>query len=186
MVDKALRNAESTRKQLIEKRLFLHKQIAEIDAEIGEIDAFIRAWHAFAAGPGRVGVVENGDIQNKTGSADGGDSPAPKTTGNSSKEDVAAAAREIIVARGQPVMRDELYDLLTDKGLIIQGKDPKMVLSTMLWRMKGEIARVSGGGYWPADMPNPEIGFDPDQNTFMSNAMNTPANEIPDPDEDEE
>ena len=58
-----------------------------------------------------------------------------------------------------------------------------MVLSTMLWRERGQIARVEGGGYWPADIPNPEIGYDPDTANEIDSTLNMPIGEIQNPDD---
>ena len=57
-------------------------------------------------------------------------------------------------------MREELFPALIEKGFVIEGNDPHMVLSTMLWRMKdkAKIVRLRGGGYWLADRPLPEPG----------------------------
>jgi hypothetical protein len=156
MPDIALSNAEALKKQLVNKRLALHVEIDALDTEIGKIDEFIRTWHTFAAG--------NTDfsVDNSRGSSKSEsilDVPrTPRAKGNSSKEAVAAAAIEAIKERGAPIMRDELYDILTSRGLLINGKDPQMVLSTMLWRMKGEIERLGNGGYWLKGTPVPLIG----------------------------
>lgn len=51
--------------------------------------------------------------------------------------------------RGEPIKRDELYDLLIAQGYVIEGKNPQMILSTMLWRVKNSgLIRLNGGGYW--------------------------------------
>lgn len=52
----------------------------------------------------------------------------------------------------------------TNRGLVINGKDPQMVLSTMLWRKRDQVARVNGGGYWLAEVPNEAAGYDPKAN----------------------
>jgi hypothetical protein len=76
---------------------------------------------------------------------------------------VAEAAREIISEAGEPVMRDVLYFLLAERGIHIHGKDPRMVLSTMLWRTNDQVVRLKGGGYWLADMPYEPAGYDPEE-----------------------
>ena len=69
----------------------------------------------------------------------------------------------IIDARGQPVPRNYIYAALEDEGIKIKGTDPKMVLSTILWRLKSRFVRLKGYGYWfvdrdyePADYKAPE------------------------------
>lgn len=179
MSDIALQKAEATKKQLVKRRLDLHAELKNIDRRVGEIDRFIETWHEFADSPVDPASVEWA-IQNEYKE----EQTTKRTTGNSPKEEVVAVAIELIRERGQPIMRDELYELLIEAGLTIQGKDPQMVLSTMLWRMKDKIVRVEGGGYWPADTPNVVAGYDPNTATLLDTAMNTPINEIPNPNTD--
>jgi hypothetical protein len=68
---------------------------------------------------------------------------------NPSREAVAAASLDIIIASGRPQSRKELFDALHERGLVISGKDPEMVLSTMLWRSQDRIVRLPSFGYWP-------------------------------------
>ncbi|MEF2547217.1 hypothetical protein VQ045_08605 [Aurantimonas sp. E1-2-R+4] len=179
MTDKALENAESKKKQLVDRRLELHSEIAALDKKIGHIDAFIRDWHSFAGGVDEIPVDNSDQKENKQESS--GDTPK-RATGNSRKEEVAAVAREIILTRGSPIMRDELFELLTSCGVVIQGKDPRMVLSTMLWRMRDYIVRVKGGGYWPTDIANAEFDYDPNAAQEMDTVHHTPEGEIADSD----
>lgn len=180
MSDRALANAEAKRNQLVERKRALLIELTDIDEQVGQIDRFIKAWHAFAEDEPQKAVENLSDSgANKTATSE----PVnKKVTGNSRKEDVAAAAREVILERGAPIMRDELFDLLMERGLVIQGKNPQMVLSTMLWRMREQIARVKGGGYWPADIPNAEVGYDPETAKDIDNTLNKPVAEIVDPD----
>lgn len=80
---------------------------------------------------------------------------------NPPRQQVADAALSLIRAAGKPLGRQELYDELTAKGLVIHGKDPVMVFSTMLWRERSRIARLRGFGYWPADKPYPPAQYFP-------------------------
>lgn len=182
MSDRALANAEAKRNQLVDRKRQLLVELTDIDEQVGQIDRFIKAWHAFAEDEPQKAVENLSDSgANKTATSE----PVNrKATGNSRKEDVAATARRVILERGAPITRDDLYDLLTAEGLVIQGKDPQMVLSTMLWRMRDQIARVKGGGYWPADIPNEEIGYDPATARDIDNTLNKPLSEILDPDSD--
>ena len=151
MSDKAIENAKAMKKQLVDRRLVLHKEIAEIDTRIGQIDGFIAAWQAFADTDPEF-AVESLPLASENKQRKSPDTPK-RATGNSSKEEVAEAALKIIHERGSPVMRADLYKELLGRGLIIKGKDPEMVLSTMLWRMQDKIVRLKSGGYWDADKP---------------------------------
>lgn len=148
MTDAALTNAETERNQILERKKKLLAELVEIDDRIGQITRFIDWWHDFA-GIERPKPVDNSNDseENKTVSAHTDRTPRAK---NSSKENVAAVALEIIQERGEPVSRSDLYAELTKRGMVIQGKDPEMVLSTMLWRMRHRVARLKSGGYWDA------------------------------------
>lgn len=150
----------------------------ELRRELNKVNAFLLTWEQFSTGkikPGEVAdsisaaVGVSGRIQAVLAPLSSPKSvPSPK---NSKKEDVAYAARKVIEDAGKPIMREDLFPALIEKGLIIEGSDPLMVLSTMLWRMKEVIAlvRLRGGGYWLADKPWPPAGYDPVPDANMQN-----------------
>ncbi|HDZ72253.1 MAG TPA: hypothetical protein ENH55_05625 [Aurantimonas coralicida] len=181
MTDQALQNAKAQREQLLAERLKLHERIARLDNEIGDADRFIEDWHRYASPESHAADPESAAGQNKPEPSV--DTPK-KTTGNSRKEDVASAAREVILERGIPMLRNDLYPLLVERGMTIEGRDPQMVLSTMLWRMRDQLVRVKGGGYWPADIANAEAGYDPNQSREIDNILNKPVEEVLDPESD--
>ncbi len=87
-----------------------------------------------------------------------------RPTVNSNKVDVAEAAYKLIKMRDKPIKRDELYDLLIQQGVIINGKNPKMILSTMLWRVKNSgVVRLKSGGYWLKDRRYPPADYIPEE-----------------------
>lgn len=183
MSDRAVENAETMKKQLLERRKAIQAELIGIDDQIGRIDRFLKDWQLFAdfeePTTDHTSVIMGSDNGNETSLTH---TKKPARPRNSSKEEVAKVARDIIRERGEPIMRDELFDLLTSRGLTIQGKDPRMVLSTMLWRMRERVARVKGGGYWPADIPNAAAGYDPATAHEMDGVLNTPEGEIADAD----
>lgn len=124
-----------------------------IDEEAAELERWIELWHRFAGIPQAPSAAER--IQNTA------DDEKPKRPRNPDREDVARAASEIIQERGVPLSRRELFEALKSQGVEIQGKDPEMVLSTMLWRSKDKIVRLPGVGYWLKAMPYKEAGYDP-------------------------
>ena len=88
------------------------------------------------------------------------DEDGPRIT-NPSRVEVTDAALALVRNANKPMGRQELYDLLTEQGLAIHGKNPLMVFSTMLWRERERIARLRGHGYWPADKPYPPANYFP-------------------------
>ncbi|WP_099557076.1 hypothetical protein [Hartmannibacter diazotrophicus] len=151
MSDKAFENAKMKKEQLLARKKVILQEMSEIDDTINRIDRFMKDWQSFAEDsvPDQP-ISDGGSLMQRT----------PRTR-NPSKEDVAEAAYEIIQERGEPIPRDELFDLLSERGITIQGKDPQMVLSTMLWRMKDVIIRIPNYGYWLRNEPHPEAGYDP-------------------------
>lgn len=157
MSDKALENALAARDALAVK---INNAQAEIDdwrRELSKIEEFVALWHGFAGMEAPLGR------RDQPQPALGGASPLTDTQEprpkNPRKEDVAEAALKIIAERGRPILRDELFELLAAQGVNIHGKDPHMVLSTMLWRMRGKVARIEGCGYWPADRDYRPAGY---------------------------
>ena len=83
-----------------------------------------------------------------------------RTKGNPSKEEVAAKVKVLILERGLPIARNDLFEALESRGIIIRGADPKVVLGTMLWRTE-DIIRLRGHGYWLKDRSFAPAGYNP-------------------------
>jgi hypothetical protein len=155
MADAALENAFARRRYVSER---IEKTVEEIDglieqlnkqrSELTEIDRFIHMWHEMA-GIQAPPEVEQMRVVETTGTTK---RIRPK---NPDREVVADACVNFIREAGRPLSRAELFERLRDAGIQIRGKDPEMVLSTMLWRTKDKITRLKGGGYWPASEPLP-------------------------------
>lgn len=157
MADAALENALARREAISAEIREIGRQVNGLveamqrrRSELDELDAFIRMWHHLAGQKPPAGTEQT-------------ESPEPKKVKrerptNPDRRDVAAKCVEYIRAAERPLMRSELFQKLKDDGIVIQGKDPEMVLSTMLWRSKDLIRRLKGGGYWPVNLP-PPFGF---------------------------
>ncbi len=161
MTDKALKNAERKRDSLAAEINSLAQRMEELKRDLAKIDAWIAQWHELS---GTLATSEAADSISMSSSVSGssGESKKRRATGNPSKEDVAAKVKELILERGAPIARNDLFDALESRGIIIRGADPKMVLSTMLWRTE-DIIRLAGYGYWPKDRPFEPAGYSPDK-----------------------
>jgi hypothetical protein len=104
----------------------LKKQLRRDIAELRRTERFIAVWHDMA----------------------GEDQPTAARPKNPDRREVADRALEIIRSYGRPLLRKELFEQLTQAGIKIEGKDPEMVLGTMLYR-DDRIVRIRGYGYWP-------------------------------------
>jgi hypothetical protein len=175
--DPAYRNAIRRRNAVAAEISQAQQRLEELRSEISRIDRFIEEWHNFAGAPEQ---TENSCIPVDSGDK-GSVLEQVERPRNPRKEDVAEAARAIIQERGSPIMRGELFQLLKERGVQIYGKDPEMVLSTMLWRMRGRVVRVPTGGYWLAEQAHPGSGYDPRTTSKVSQILSTLANEIAEP-----
>lgn len=125
-----------------------NSRLSRLEAARAEIAAWIDQWHRLA-GTERVPVAAERNAINL---------PVEKLVKrtrpkNPNREEVVEKALEIIRDHGEPMTRHALFQALAERGVTIAGKDPEMVLSTMLWRSKDKISRLAPFGYWPAHEP---------------------------------
>jgi hypothetical protein len=90
---------------------------------------------------------------------------------------VASRSLELIAAARKPLSRKALFKRLKDEGLEVFGKNPLMVLSTMLWRERDRIIRIPGFGYWPVGKPYPPGHYFPDQTTQLGLTLGEPKDD---------
>jgi hypothetical protein len=149
MADPALNTAQARLANAKTEILDLQKSLERLQARLkgledekNKLTWFIATWHEMAGiqAPAMEEPAENVPV-----------SASRKRPKNPDREHVADVAREIIRERGHPVSRKDLFDALAARGLSIEGKDPEMVLSTMLWRTKDKIVRLPNFGYWLTD-----------------------------------
>lgn len=104
----------------------------------------------------------------------------PQRPKNPDRNLVVDKAREIIRQFGAPVSRANLFDMLNNEGIKIYGKDPHMVLSTMLWRDKERIVRLGVNGYWLKELPYEPLSYDPADDDLIGVASTEPEGELAD------
>lgn len=114
--------------------------------ELRKIEDFLALYDEFRIAK-TVDAVDTPDVQRPEQAS------RPK---NPSKEEVAAAARQLMIQRQRPMTRGELVDALKGVGMEIHGADPSKVIGTMLWRVKGQFRNIEGLGYWPTDVQLPQ------------------------------
>ena len=168
MTDKALENAERKRDSLAAEINSLAQRMEELKRDITMLDDWISRWHEFAGKDGAAAVAPESH------------EPAPpasrpaRTKGNPSKEEVAGKVKELILERGLPIARNDLFEALESRGIIIRGAGPKVVLGTMLWRTD-DIIRLRGHGYWLKNRSFEPAGYHPKrppvEDTMSEHAM---------------
>jgi hypothetical protein len=144
MTDIALENAVAARDDMAQKIAAAEEQIKEWRAKIQRAERFIADWEEFSGQKAPDTAEKRSGIVKRT------NLPVQKPQ-NPKKEHVAEAACQIIRENGEPMTRDELFSALSEKGIIIHGQNPAVVLQTMLWRMKDRIIHLKGHGYWPRE-----------------------------------
>lgn len=133
--------------------------------ELEIIDHFIAAYHEFARlQPGApLPAVQNLTLLSKADNATAGTEspirPAPRPD-NPKLDVLVPAVVDILRTTGRPMSRREIHEALTEKGLSVQGVDPRKTLGTLLWRAREYIDSIEGRGYWPKGDPVPPLSMD--------------------------
>ena len=125
-------------------------RLARLEAERADVAAWIEMWHRLAGTQGRPVAAEQNELLRTVDK-----SVKRKRPNNPDKSVVVDKALEIIRQQGEPMGRKALFNALAESGIVLEGTDPQMVLSTMLWRSKERIVRLVPFGYWPAGVEYP-------------------------------
>lgn len=132
----ALKTAVAGREYIIAEMTEAQKKLVVLRDELSRVEQFIRQWMAFAGNE-----------------SDFYFSHSQPSSRNPDKQLVGDLAERFIKSVGRPVPRRELMEFLNKQGVFIYGKQPLMVLNTMIWRMKDRFVRVARRGYWLRDRP---------------------------------
>jgi hypothetical protein len=138
----------------------------ELEEEIKKIDIFLSMYQEFASGEGTPLVMPASPAE--TSSLVSAASPKERRTRSGRSVGMAHEAfvqfvRNILLAHGRPMQRDEILEKFHEKGRNIGGADEVTNLKSKLWRAQAEIARIPGAGFWPTDVPCPAVSYEPVQ-----------------------
>lgn len=186
MMDRALENAKNLISTLMSRKAELVTELEDVDSRIQKTTAFIQQWYEFADG-----ASIHADIQLPGLTATGETRSTPSTQSSSrpknpSRRLVADKTLELIRNLGEPIPRENLLQLLSERGIHINGKDPLMVLSTMLWREKDKIVRLPKHGYWIADQEYKPAHYSPELEDLIGSADTTEPEKPDDYEEEDE
>ncbi len=167
MTDIAYVNARQRRDEISKQINHLEDSLSYLRKEAGRVDEFLKQWEEFAALSPTHEHSENiytGKDTSPVDNSDSGLSDKPKREGiaNPPKELVARFARDLIEHTKAPVSRNSLLTALEKADLTIYGSDPKMVLSTMMWRLSkadGVFTRIPKRGYWLRELDYEPAGY---------------------------
>ncbi len=153
MGESAFKNAENRRDGIAAEINALQAKIEQKRKELERVKAFIRDYEMFASGEPELELEKNAATT---------PAPAPKKHVNPDKEAVGDVVEKTLRVNMSPMSRDALFREVMASGLDIQGKDPLMVFSTMLWRMPKRFVRLGGKiGYWLTQEPWPAVNYTP-------------------------
>lgn len=189
MDDVQPQNPMQLRDKLVERLRAVEAQLAQLDREADTLrsdlqvtDQFIHVWRRTSVVHGPDQPLASSYIQLKHLTS--APSRRPK---NPPRDFVVSEALKVIAQRGHPVLRSELYDELQQQGMVLHGKDPVMVFSTMLWRSQDRIVRLPNYGYWPADQTYEPASYYPELDEVLRSASREPEDGvIEDADDDTE
>lgn len=141
-------------------RALLHRR-NEIQGQIRSLQEELRAVTGIIHGFERLHQIQSGQLLGPDGDDRGGEAAQKRPRMAPSPRELASLAREEILAKGRPLTRGDLVDALQARGVHISGLDKAKNLGTILWRFRDEFSNIPGRGYWPTDMPNPELNIGP-------------------------
>jgi hypothetical protein len=157
MADRVLTNALMQRDKYAAEINQKNQEIEAIRKDLGAVETFIANWYKFAG----LGADSGGGADSNSGvdksytqdiqpiAAQGTLLAASEPTHkNPPRQEVGRAAWEVMTQLQRPVPRAELFKELAQRGIEIRGKDPEMVLSTMVWRLQEHFVRLPKFGYW--------------------------------------
>lgn len=157
MGDAALDNAHSRRGALAAQINVQQQRLEELRRELQLVDEFIARWHTFA-----VLAADEPLIRSEVSVDNSSENEKRRRPVNPSRESVGNVVEALLKEWGRPASRRRLFDELPNHDIHLQGRDPEMVFSTMLWRMQDRFERVPKRGYWLKGVPVPDNSDVPD------------------------
>lgn len=150
MTDPAIKNALDQHDALAKSINSLNQQLEDARRDLAKVEQFIALWKEFSGE--EVDTSEIAPLRNRTRTRHvrlvGGEKPV-----NPPKERIGDVIEAFLKSRQKPASRKELQEHLKEVGIHLQGTDPDMVLSTMLWRMPERFTRIPPHGYWLKNVP---------------------------------
>lgn len=150
MPDAALDNAHARRGSLAAQINVLQQQLEGLRRELQLVDEFIARWHTFASLEDGAPLIPADNTVDNSPEREKKARPS-----NPPRSQVGDVVEGLLREWGRPATRARLFEELPAHGIYIEGTDPAMVFSTMMWRMRDRFERVPGRGYWLKGVPIP-------------------------------
>jgi hypothetical protein len=78
-------------------------------------------------------------------------------------DEIRTMAESLVDTAGRPLVTNELYQLLTGRGVVIYGQNPRGNLSAKLHGGDKLVNLKGGYGWWFKDRPYPPAQYDPNK-----------------------
>jgi hypothetical protein len=144
----------------------LRHEIEERQEEVREIDTFISLYRRFAddSPPNRAQASEPAPeaAVDEDQSVDNDTQRSTKRSGLTQRE-FERISRELLLARGRPAQRRALLALFRERDIVVGGADELKNIGTKIWMARAVLTNIRGEGYWPVDVPCPDVGYIPRQ-----------------------
>lgn len=144
--------AEQTRMMMIDKQIVeLRDAYARAESEVKRLVAFVETYSELMGAPVAPQLMQMKHLEYNS-----------ERVKNPPRAVVVSNAISILKKNKKPMPRRLLMDALRRRGIVIKGKDPEMVLSTMLWRDQDRVVRIKSHGYWLKGVEYPPADYWPE------------------------
>jgi hypothetical protein len=130
----------------------------ELTVEIGRMDDLMRAVSELQK------LLPQQDVPDTEGDFQSPRS-APRERNIIPPAEIAAFARETLLAEGRPMKRGALVKAIETRGLSLTGRDKGKNLGTILWRNAQMFVNLDKRGYWVRGEPLPGPAADKETET---------------------
>ena len=143
---------------------------AELRAELEQIQVFLSVYRKLAAtqfqdtstSPVGAGVTERTATEGDLIST-GTDINIPPQ--GMRQVEFVPFVRAMILERGRPMQPREILAAFKKKGRHVGGTNEFENLKSKLWRARHTIVNIGGSGWWPSDVPCPQVSYVPPSGT---------------------
>lgn len=148
MVEDFRLRVKSLLEQAYAERIKAQNNLDRVNQFITELESAAKTLNALDEGV-PLNPVDNSQHTGRIVHGNKPPQPSSRSAKNPDKRDVAAQVAAMLMDSDKPLLRREIFQKLLANGIEIRGKDPEMVLSTMLWRVGEEfgIENKKGVGY---------------------------------------
>jgi hypothetical protein len=145
---------------------------SDLEKELQEIETFLSLYQRYGGGD---------ETSIRTAALDGDAKAAPARAGvktlsrkvKARRRPANAAGRksfvencvDLLVQKGHPMTGRELWTMFNESGLKAGKRNDLNNFAVKLSQARGRFVNIKGAGYWPASVPCPAVGYEPETGT---------------------